>query len=86
MNDEKLNETLKDLLNKIDNKLLETQHGVILSLGHIMERKIIGCNKGDVAAWKYPNEVVTELGKSINLNTPELPSLHIYFCCFQLKL
>lgn len=62
MDDGKLNDTLLELLKMLDNKSLETQHGVILSLGNIIERKVIGYGAKN---WKFPQEIIEKLGNTI---------------------
>lgn len=59
MDDGKLHDTLMELLKMSDNKSLETQHGAILSLGNIIERKIIGYGAKE---WMFPKEIIVKLG------------------------
>lgn len=69
MNDDDLSGMVRTLMGKLDTKSLETQHGAILSLGHLIERKISktvddGQNFHDaIRNWEFLGMVVTELGE-----------------------
>lgn len=69
MNDDSLSDVVRNLMTKVETKCIESQHGAILSLGHIIERKITktledGQNFQDVIRnWEFLVLVVTALCK-----------------------
>ena len=72
MNDNDLSGIVQNLMEKLETKSVESQHGAILSLGYLIERKILKSlyerqNFNDVIKnWEFLGVVISELGKSVS--------------------
>lgn len=64
MSEEKLTEMATNLLTKLEKKSLENQHGAILTLGHIVERKMMQAQSsgGQKITWSLHESIILEIG------------------------